>query len=88
MELTPEEKEVHIQTAQVLKGSERRMYMARVVKMWGRGGQAQQIGEPCRGRRRGLMPTVWDGIAFGVGVIAKGRADRPTSIPGRGDAHL
>jgi hypothetical protein len=41
MELTPEEKEMHIQTVEVLKGSARRMYMARVVNMWGRGGQAQ-----------------------------------------------
>jgi len=41
MELTPEEKEVHSQTAQVLKGSARRMYMARVVSLWGRGGQAR-----------------------------------------------
>jgi hypothetical protein len=41
MELKPEEKEMHIQTVEVLKGSARRMYMARVVNMWGRGGQAQ-----------------------------------------------
>ncbi len=40
MELTPEEKELHRQTGQVLKGSERRMYMARVVRRWGAGGQA------------------------------------------------
>lgn len=41
MELTAEEKEMHMQTAQALKGSERRMYMARVVKLWGYGGQSR-----------------------------------------------
>jgi hypothetical protein len=41
MELTPEEREMHIRTAQALKGSERRMYMARVVKLWGYGGQSR-----------------------------------------------
>ncbi len=41
MELTPEEKEMHIQTAKALKGSARRMYMARVVKLWGPGGQSR-----------------------------------------------
>jgi polyribonucleotide nucleotidyltransferase len=45
MELTPEEKELHGKTVQVLKGSERRMYMARVVQAWGRGGQARAARE-------------------------------------------
>lgn len=41
MELRSEEKEHHVETARALKGSERRRYMARVVKLWGRGGQAR-----------------------------------------------
>ena len=32
-------KEAYVQTAQILKGSERRLFMARVVKMLGPGGQ-------------------------------------------------
>lgn len=50
MELTPEERDMHIQTAQALKGSERRMYMARVVKLWGDGGQDRAGCVPAGGR--------------------------------------
>jgi len=38
-ELTETEKTLYQDIAQVLKGSERRQFMARVVKMLGRGGQ-------------------------------------------------
>lgn len=39
MKLTAAEKEMYIETAKQLKGYERRLYMARVVKVLGRGGQ-------------------------------------------------
>jgi len=39
MELTDEFKSVFIETAKVFKGSDRRVFMARVVKALGRGGQ-------------------------------------------------
>jgi hypothetical protein len=39
-EVTPELKELFVQTANVLKGSERRLFMARTVKALGRGGQS------------------------------------------------
>jgi hypothetical protein len=39
MELSAEEKSVYIETARVLKGGERRMFMARVVEAVGPGGQ-------------------------------------------------
>lgn len=38
-EITPELKELFVQTARILKGSERRLFMARTVKALGRGGQ-------------------------------------------------
>jgi len=37
---TPAEKEMYIETAKQLKGHQKRLYMARVVKALGRGGQA------------------------------------------------
>lgn len=39
MELTDEFKSVFIETAKVLEGSDRRVFIARVVKALGRGGQ-------------------------------------------------
>ena len=36
--ITKEEQEVYIETAKVLKGSDRRKFMARVVKALGHGG--------------------------------------------------
>jgi hypothetical protein len=41
MELSDEEKRVYRDTAHSLKGHERRVFMARVVKRLGRGGQRQ-----------------------------------------------
>ena len=38
--VTPVEKEMYIETAKQLKGHQKRLYMARVVKALGRGGQA------------------------------------------------
>lgn len=39
-ELTPEEKEAYIETAKTLKGSDRRVFMARIVKSLGKGRQS------------------------------------------------
>jgi hypothetical protein len=39
MELTDELKSIFIETAKALKGSDRRIFMARVVRALGRGGQ-------------------------------------------------
>src|SRR2546425_200758 len=41
MEMNEATKQVYIETAQALKGSQRRLFMARVVKGLGRGGQRQ-----------------------------------------------
>jgi hypothetical protein len=45
MELTEELKTLFIETAKILKGSERRVFMARVVKMLGPGGQRRAAAE-------------------------------------------
>lgn len=45
MELTDEMKQVFIETAKTLKGSDRRIFMARVVKSLGRGGQCRAEAE-------------------------------------------
>ena len=37
--VTPDEKEMYIETAKQLSGHQKRVYMARVVKTLGRGGQ-------------------------------------------------
>jgi len=45
--ITPAEKEMYIETAKQLKGHQKRLYMARVVKALGRGGQeyaSQKLG--------------------------------------------
>ena len=39
MKLTEEQKRIYIETAKSLKGSDRRIFMARIVKSLGRGGQ-------------------------------------------------
>jgi hypothetical protein len=41
MELTEDLKELFIKTAKVLTGSERRIFMARVVGLLGKGGQTR-----------------------------------------------
>jgi len=45
MEVSAAEKEMYIETVKELKGSAKRVYMARVVKALGRGGQAYAEGE-------------------------------------------
>ena len=50
MELSGEEKQIYIETAKRLTGSDRRMFMARVVKSLGRGGQRLAAGELGWGR--------------------------------------
>jgi hypothetical protein len=82
MELTPEEKALHSKTVQVLKGSERRMYMARVVKMWGRGGQAQaerELGWNRRTIRKGLRELETGPIQDNF--AARGRKRVETRLP-------
>jgi hypothetical protein len=44
-EVSPEEKQMYIDTAKVLKGSNRRVFMAQAVKALGWGGQTYAIKE-------------------------------------------
>jgi hypothetical protein len=57
MELTEETKQVYIETAKALKGSERRLFMARVVKSLGPGGRrraARELGWERATIRKGM----------------------------------
>lgn len=57
MELTDELKDLFIETAKTLKGSDRRVFMAKVVKMLGKGGQRyaeKELGWNRRPIRKGL----------------------------------
>jgi hypothetical protein len=57
MALSEATKQVYIETAKALKGSERRLFMARVVKALGQGGQrqaARELGWNRRTIRKGL----------------------------------
>ena len=53
MELTTEMKEFLIQTAKALKGSEKRVFMARTVRILGKGGQ--RLAEEALGWNRGTI---------------------------------
>ncbi len=64
MELSSEEKQIYIETAKKLTGSDRRMFMARVVKGLGRGGQRLAAGE----------------LGWGRNTIIKGRHELESGI--------
>jgi len=82
MGLTPEEKELHIQTMQTLKGSERRMYMGRVVKAWGYGGQSRaerELGWNRHTIRKGLRELATGPIKDNF--VARGRKRAEEHLP-------
>ena len=57
MEMRDESKQVYIETANALTGSERRLFMGRVVKSLGQGGQrraARELGWDRETIRKGL----------------------------------
>jgi len=58
MELTDELKDIFIETAKILEGSNRRIFIAKVVKMLGKGGQRyaeQELGWNRRTIRKGTQ---------------------------------
>lgn len=75
MELTEELKSTYIKTAQALKGSKRRMFMAGIVKCLGYSGQSQAAKELgwCRDTIRKGMGEVESGIAIVDNFAARGR---------------
>jgi Rhodopirellula transposase DDE domain len=83
MELIEELKRTYIKTAQALKGSERRMFMARIVTCLGYGGQslaAKELGW-CRDTIRKGMGELESGIPIVDNFAARGRKRTEEKLP-------
>lgn len=83
MELTAELKTTYIETAKALKGSERRVFMARIVKSLGYGGQnlaEKELGW-CRNTIRKGMSELESGIAIEDNFAARGRKKAEEKSP-------
>jgi hypothetical protein len=83
MELSAEEKSMYIETAGVLKGSERRIYMARVVEALGPGGQrlaAAELGW-CRDTIRKGKHELESGQPINDNFSARGRKPAEAHLP-------
>jgi hypothetical protein len=83
MELSAEEKSMCIETARVLKGSKRRMFMARVVDALGRGGQrraAEELGW-CRDTIRKGKRELESGEPIIDNFSARGRKPAEAHLP-------
>jgi hypothetical protein len=83
MKLTEELKKTYIKTAQALKGSERRQFMASIVKCLGYGGQSQAAKELgwCRDTIRKGMGELESGIAIADNFAARGRKRSEERLP-------
>ncbi len=83
MELSAEEQRMYIETARVLKGSERRMFMARVVEALGPGGQRRAAAELgwCRDTIRKGMREVTSGHPIIDNFAARGRKRAEEHLP-------
>ena len=82
-ELSDDLKNTYIETGQVLKGSERRQFMARIVKALGKGGQSYAAREFHWGRntiRKGLQ-ELSSGVAIQDNFAARGRHTAETKWP-------
>jgi len=83
MKLTEAEKEMYIETAKQLKGHQRRLYMARVVKVLGRGGQSLTSRELGWGRntiRKGMRELETGFICYD-NYAARGRKRTEERLP-------
>jgi len=83
MELTEELKRTYIQTAQRLKGSERRQFMAGIVKALGYGGQSlasRELGW-CRDTIRKGMRELESGVPTKDNFAARGRKKAEEKLP-------
>jgi hypothetical protein len=83
MELTDETKRVYIETAKALKGSDRRLFMARVVKSLGVGGQrraARELGWDRETIRKGLH-ELESGYTCLDGYAGRGRKRAEARLP-------
>ena len=83
MELTDEQKTLFIETAEKLKGSDRRIFMAQVVKMLGRGGQRRAERELgwCRDVIRKGRHELESGIRCIDAFSARGRKRAEDHLP-------
>jgi hypothetical protein len=83
MELTNTLKNIFITTAQTLKGGERRLFMAQVVKALGRGGQRQAEAELSwhRGTIRKGMSELESGFVCYDNYSARGRKPAQQHLP-------
>jgi Rhodopirellula transposase DDE domain len=83
MELTEETRQVYVETAKALKGSERRLFMARVVQSFGAGGQrraARELGWDRETMRKGLH-ELESGIVCLDGYAGRGRKRAEERLP-------
>jgi hypothetical protein len=83
MELSDETKQVYIETAKALKGSERRLFMARVVKRLGEGGQrraARELGWDRETIRKGQHELA-SGLVCLDGYAGRGRKRAEERLP-------
>ena len=83
MELTNTLKQIFIETAKTLKGSDRRLFMAKVVKAMGKGGQRQAETELgwYRGTIRKGMRELDSGFRCYDNVSARGRKPAEDHLP-------
>jgi hypothetical protein len=83
MELTDELKATYIETAQALKGSDRRVFMARIVKAMGTGGQSRAARELgwCRDTIRKGMGELERGQRLVDNFGARGRKKAEEKLP-------
>jgi hypothetical protein len=83
MELTDELRTTYIETAQALKGSDRRVFMARIVKALGRGGQSRAARELgwCRDTIRKGMGELESGHRQVDNRSARGRKKAEEKLP-------
>lgn len=81
--LSEEEKELYVGVAKVMKGSERRLFMARVVRMLGRGGQVYAEAEMKWNRRtiRKGLQELESGIVQEDNFKARGRKRAEEHLP-------
>ena len=83
MELTAELKATYIETAKALKGSERRVFMARIVGLFGYGGQswaARELGW-CRNTLRKGINELDSGVRIEDKFSARGRKKAEEKLP-------
>jgi hypothetical protein len=83
LELTAELKATYIETAKALKGSERRVFMARLVRSFGYGGQswaARELGW-CRNTIRKGIQELDSGVPIEDKFSARGRKKAEAQLP-------